>query len=241
MCVPLMVSCSGFGLPLHAQLLRLFVTRLCKNAEVSTASTKLSSKLWEILKSGESHVLCRIVVLMLFHECCFRARIFLLVARMVLALLPSWMQYHSRAGVALCARCTHCSRRCHKRDHPAACTQVTRHATRKIQVAVHLRQASILPREASCNRQQGEVMRHPWTELQKRAHPPCPQELVLPSVIPTRTEEQALMLLTLAGMMLPWVYLLKHTRVVNDLHPCKYIVPSNVHVISACSDELHHP
>ena len=26
-CVPLMVSCSGFGLPLHAQLLRLFVTR----------------------------------------------------------------------------------------------------------------------------------------------------------------------------------------------------------------------
>ena len=25
-CVPLMVSCSGFGLPLHAQLLRLFVT-----------------------------------------------------------------------------------------------------------------------------------------------------------------------------------------------------------------------
>ena len=27
-CVPLMVSCSGFGLPLHAQLLRLFVTKL---------------------------------------------------------------------------------------------------------------------------------------------------------------------------------------------------------------------
>ena len=27
-CVPLMVSCSGFGLPLHAQLLRLFVTRM---------------------------------------------------------------------------------------------------------------------------------------------------------------------------------------------------------------------
>ena len=27
MCVPLMVSCSGFGLPLHAQLLRLFVTQ----------------------------------------------------------------------------------------------------------------------------------------------------------------------------------------------------------------------
>ena len=26
-CVPLMVSCSGFGLPLHAQLLRLFVTK----------------------------------------------------------------------------------------------------------------------------------------------------------------------------------------------------------------------
>ena len=25
-CVPLMVSCSGFGLPMHAQLLRLFVT-----------------------------------------------------------------------------------------------------------------------------------------------------------------------------------------------------------------------
>ena len=27
-CVPLMVSCSGYGLPLHAQLLRLFVTTL---------------------------------------------------------------------------------------------------------------------------------------------------------------------------------------------------------------------
>ena len=27
-CVPLMVSCSGFGLPMHAQLLRLFVTHL---------------------------------------------------------------------------------------------------------------------------------------------------------------------------------------------------------------------
>ena len=27
-CVPLMVSCSGFGLPLHAQLLRLFVTSI---------------------------------------------------------------------------------------------------------------------------------------------------------------------------------------------------------------------
>ena len=27
-CVPLMVSCSGFGLPMHAQLLRLFVTLL---------------------------------------------------------------------------------------------------------------------------------------------------------------------------------------------------------------------
>ena len=25
-CVPSMVSCSGFGLPMHAQLLRLFVT-----------------------------------------------------------------------------------------------------------------------------------------------------------------------------------------------------------------------
>ena len=25
-CVPLLVSCSGFGLPMHAQLLRLFVT-----------------------------------------------------------------------------------------------------------------------------------------------------------------------------------------------------------------------
>ena len=26
--MPLMVSCSGFGLPMHAQLLRLFVTRM---------------------------------------------------------------------------------------------------------------------------------------------------------------------------------------------------------------------
>ena len=29
-CVPLMVSCSGFGLPMHAQLLRLFVTTLMR-------------------------------------------------------------------------------------------------------------------------------------------------------------------------------------------------------------------
>ena len=33
MCVPLMVSCSGFGLPLHAQLLRLFVTKMLQQAD----------------------------------------------------------------------------------------------------------------------------------------------------------------------------------------------------------------
>ena len=30
-CVPLLVSCSGFGLPMHAQLLRLFVSHTLRN------------------------------------------------------------------------------------------------------------------------------------------------------------------------------------------------------------------
>ena len=37
-CVPLMVSCSGFGLPLHAHLLRLFVTRRYQPSAYTTKS-----------------------------------------------------------------------------------------------------------------------------------------------------------------------------------------------------------
>ena len=37
-----MVSCSGFGLPLHAQLLRLFVTRHCR-APIYLANRSMSA------------------------------------------------------------------------------------------------------------------------------------------------------------------------------------------------------
>ena len=57
MCVPLMVSCSGFGLPLHAQLLRLFVTtqeRVRNSCEIARPSCCYCAVLQRVVMGRQS-------------------------------------------------------------------------------------------------------------------------------------------------------------------------------------------